>query len=125
MRNRLLGRIFRELKIIERLGSGIPRIFESYSNKLAKPPKFEEINTHFRVTLYEITEPTKPTEAWEHELISMLVSEKQLATKDIAARWKVTVRTARIRLKNMLNKGLIETTAVSKTDPTARYKLKK
>lgn len=124
MRNRMIGRIFRELKIIERLGSGIPRIFASYVNKLTQPPKFEEIDTHFRVTLYEVTEPAKPTETWELALIHALSGSNQLATKDIATLWKVTVRTARIRLKNMLNKGLIETTAISKTDPTAQYKLK-
>jgi ATP-dependent DNA helicase RecG len=121
MRNRVIGRIFRELKLIERLGSGLPRILEIYKNKLGKMPILEEINNHFRATLFEITVPAKPTQEWELHLLKILSKEKSLNTKQIAALWKVTDRAARLRLKAMLERKLIKREAQSKNDPKAIY----
>lgn len=121
MRNHVIGRIFRELKLIERLGSGIPRILAVYGGKDAPSPQFQEIECHFRVTLYEITEPELPQTSWEIQLMAKLANGYKLATKDIAQLWGVTERTARTRIKGMLNKGLIKRIAKSKHDPTAKY----
>lgn len=120
-RNHLLVRIFRELKLIERLGSGIPNILESYKDKMVPSPNFEEAGDQFRVTLYEITEPATPSETWEVMLMQVLKKGEQLGTKDIAKLWSVEVRTARMRLNKMLQKGLIQRKAKSKTDPKALY----
>jgi len=121
MRNRVIGRIFRELKLIEQLGSGLPRILEIYKNKSGKMPILEEINNHFRATLFEITAPTKPEHEWELQLLKALSKEKSLSTKQIATLWKVTDRAARLRLKIMLERGLIKREAESKNDPKATY----
>lgn len=125
IRNHVIGRIFRECKLIERLGSGIPRIFSAYKNQVARLPKFEELNNQFRVTLFAITtELSELTNNWEHILIKELLPNKLLATKEIAKLWGVTARTARMRLKSMLDRLLIEKISTSKTDPTSKYKLK-
>lgn len=123
-RNRLIVKIFRELRLVERLGSGIPRIFESYKNNAIQAPEFAELGNHFRVTLYEAS-GIKTQQAWQLELMSHLADEQTLGTKDIAALWGVTARTTRERLKEMTQKGLLERMATSKTDPTASYRLKK
>lgn len=121
MRNRLIGRIFREIKLIERLGSGIPRIFGSYKDKLARMPQFEEINNHFRVTLFATTVQVEPAEEWEHKLLHTLSIKNSLGTKEIANMWAVTDRAARNRLKLMVERGLIKRQAKSKNDPNATY----
>ena len=121
MRNRVIGRIFRELKLIERLGSGLPRILAIYKNKSGKMPILEEINNHFRAILFEITAPAQPSHAWEIQLLNVLSKGQSLNTKQIAVLWEVTARAARLRLKNMLERNLIIREAQSKTDPKATY----
>lgn len=121
MRNRVIGRIFRELKLIERLGSGLPRILEIYKNKSGKMPILEEINNHFRATLFEITVQAKPSQDWELQLLKVLSKGKSLNTKQIAILWQVTDRAARLRLKTMLERNLIKREAQSKNDPKATY----
>jgi len=123
MRNRLIGRIFRELKIIEQLGSGIPRIIGSYKEKRANSPKFEEINNHFRVTLFDIKSTPQPEKEWERQLMHILLGGGNLSTNEIASLWKVSDRTARTRLHSMVKRHLIQRIAKSKNDPTATYKL--
>ena len=121
MRNRVIGRIFRELKLIERLGSGLPRILEIYKSKSGKMPILEEINNHFRATLFEITAQAKPNQEWELQLLKVLSKGKSLNTKQIAVLWQVTDRAARLRLKVMLERNLIKREAQSKNDPKATY----
>jgi ATP-dependent DNA helicase RecG len=121
MRNRVIGRVFRELKLIERLGSGLPRILAIYKNKSGKTPILEEINNHFRAILFEITVPAQPTQAWEIQLLEALSKRRTLNTKEIAILWEVTARAARLRLRGMLKRNLIKREAQSKTDPKATY----
>src|ERR1039458_4855526 len=51
LRNRVLGRVFLELKLIEQWGSGIQRMTAACVDRGLDAPRFEEIGTHFRVTL--------------------------------------------------------------------------
>lgn len=123
VRNKVIGKVFRELRLIERLGSGIPRILSSYIGEPVGPPKFEEIDNHFRVTLFALIGGDESTERWKYEVIEALSGGNQLATKRVAELWGVTERTARIRLKVLCEIGLLVRIAKSETDPTARYGL--
>ena len=51
LRNRVVGRVFKELGLIEQWGSGIQRMCAACSEKGFPPPRFEEIGFRFRVTL--------------------------------------------------------------------------
>jgi predicted HTH transcriptional regulator len=51
LRNRVLGRVFQELVLIEHWGSGIERMTAACRESGLDAPQFEEIGTHFRVTL--------------------------------------------------------------------------
>lgn len=122
LRNRMIGRVFRELKLIERLGSGIMRIIASYKEaSLKNQPKFEEINNHFRVTLSGRTDPVYSQKLWQKQLLQKLSGDKALSTHNIAKLWKVTDRTARTRLKLMVDQGIIYREGKSPNDPTATY----
>ena len=52
LRNKVIGRVFKELKIIEQWGSGFSRIFEHCSKLGCKNPKIEELGHFFRITIY-------------------------------------------------------------------------
>ena len=54
LRNRVLGRVFQELGLIEHWGSGIQRMTAACHDRGLDAPRFEEIGTHFRVTLSAI-----------------------------------------------------------------------
>lgn len=125
MRNRVMGRLFREIKLIEQLGTGLQRIINVYNKTNAKQPLFDEINTHFRVTLYSVGDnaPAVKHELWEQQLIEELARQKQLSTIEIAKLWKVTPRTARTRLKIMIENGIINRIATSAKDPYSVSKL--
>ncbi len=123
MRNRIMGRLFREIKLIERLGTGLKRIVSVYAKTNAKPPVFQELSTHFRVTLYSIDTHATALESWEVLLLDQLKQSHQLGTTEIADLWQVTTRTARTRLKKMTTMGLIKKIATSSKDPHAVFKL--
>ena len=49
--NRVVGRVFQELGLMEHWGSGIQRMTAACQDQDLDAPNFEEIGTHFRVTL--------------------------------------------------------------------------
>ena len=49
--NRVVGRVFQELGLMEHWGSGIQRMTAACQDQGLDAPNFEEIGTHFRVTL--------------------------------------------------------------------------
>lgn len=125
MRNRVIGRLFREIKLIERLGTGLKRIISVYEKINAKSPLFEELNNHFRATLYSADTLAVNLELWEQQLIEKLTQQNHLSTTEIAKLWKVTTRTARTKLKKIVENGIINRVATSIQDPHAVFKLGK
>ena len=125
MRNRVIGKVFRKLRLIEKLGSGLRRIFKAYAKVKAIPPVLEELNHHFRITLYNSIKPIKTFESWEEQLIEVLSDGSKLSTKIIAQIWNVSDRTARSRLKKMVGEGMVERIATAPKEPYAVYILAK
>jgi ATP-dependent DNA helicase RecG len=124
LRNRMMGRIFREIKLIERLGTGLQRIMDVYKKVSAQQPIFEELNMNFRATLFNAEKKLLPSIKWQKELLDKLV-EEELSTSAIAKFWTVSTRTARTRLNEMLSLGLIERISTSEKDPYAVFKVSK
>jgi ATP-dependent DNA helicase RecG len=117
LRNRVLGRVFRELNLIEQWGSGLQRIFAVCERQGLRKPEIEELGNQFRLTLFS-THVAKPKLArWEAQLLQALREKGPLTPKEIAKLWKLTSRTVRKRLKMMLNEGSILRIATSPTDP--------
>jgi predicted HTH transcriptional regulator len=52
LRNRVVGRVFRELELIEQWGSGLKRMISTCDKEKIQIPLFEEVGLFFRVTLY-------------------------------------------------------------------------
>ncbi|GJM06864.1 MAG: hypothetical protein DHS20C10_05980 [marine bacterium B5-7] len=124
MRNPIIGRIFRELGIIETLGIGLMSIINAYDDIAAPSPLFEEVDHFFKVTLFS-NKSLQPHEAtWFSSLEKMLLVNKEISTKDAAIFWEVSDRTARSRLNKLVEFGYLVRDAQSKNDPQTTYHLK-
>lgn len=121
LRNRVIGRLFRRLKLVEQLGSGLQRIIRICRESDTKLPLFEEFNNHFRVTLFPTNSEMVSLEQWQEQLLINLAQGGSLQTKEIAALWQITPRTARARLQKMQAMGFIKRIATSQKDPNAAY----
>jgi ATP-dependent DNA helicase RecG len=124
MRNRMMGRIFREVSLIEKLGTGLKRIISVYDRIKAKPPMFQELNTHFRVTLYTTDLINTKIEDWQQILLSELSTRKELSPTEISKIWGVSTRTVRTRLNKMVESGGIIRVATAVKDPHAKFRIK-
>ncbi len=125
LRNRVLGRVFRELNLIEQWGSGLQRIFAVCKRQGLKKPEIEELGNQFRLTLFSTRVAKPKLSGWEDKLLQALQEMGSLTPKQIAKLWKVSSRTARQRLREMLNEGSILRIATSIKDPRARIIAKK
>lgn len=124
MRNPVIGRIFREMGIIETLGIGMLSIIKSYQNSPAISPKFEEIENFFKVTLYVRDMPQLVDKPWAKQLQDILLHNKKVSTKEMAEVWGVALRTARDRLNMLVKTGYLIRNAHSITDPRSTYSRK-
>ena len=107
LRNRVIGRIFHELKYIERWGSGIQRIFASCQESGLKEPILEEIGTHFRVTLFNTRTHAPLVSSLDKSIIDLLADGKGYSTQQIANQINISTRSTRIHLLKLVERGLI------------------
>ena len=124
LRNRVVGRVFRELGLIEQWGSGLGRITAACANVGLPAPRFEELGTNFRVTLFgeRVKVPARPE--WESALLARLAKEGRITTQEAAKLWKISARNARGRLLAMVKSGWVVEVGRGPTDPYRAYVLK-
>ncbi|MCE5293503.1 MAG: putative DNA binding domain-containing protein [Chlamydiales bacterium] len=124
LRNRVLGRVFREVKLIEQWGSGLQRIFALCNRQGLKTPLVEDLDNQFRLVLFSTVIKKPLLRAWEEDIIKYLQEQKVISPKAAAKLWKISDRAARDRLKTMLEEGVIYRIATSEKDPKTVYVLK-
>jgi predicted HTH transcriptional regulator len=124
LRNRVIGRVFRELGFIEQWGSGLGRITSACRNAGLASPRFEELGTNFRVTLFgeRVRAPAQPE--WQSALLTYLAKQGRITTQEAAKLWKIAPRSARARLLRMVKSGLVVEVGRGPTDPYRVYVLK-
>jgi DNA-binding transcriptional ArsR family regulator len=125
LRNRVLGRVFQELGLIEQRGSGIQRMTAACHDRGLDAPRFEEIGAHFRVTLSAIAHREPATDARNEAILAALAasSEVGLSTSQIAKEIRLSPRAARTRLASLVERGLIVEIGSGPQDPRRRYHL--
>lgn len=123
LRNWVIGRTFRELNLIEQWGSGLRKMITVCRNKGIQPPKFEEIGSFFRVTLYHAKQKIVTTKIWQKTIIAYLHKHNEISAKQAQKLWKVTTRTTSSRLKEMCEYGLLVEIATSPYDPYKTFSL--
>ncbi len=125
LRNRVISQIFYRLGLIERWGSGIKRIIDSCKEAGFPEPLFEEIGTHFRVTLF--TQPTKiaSIDTIDEKILNTLRDNYGLSTREIAEAIEKSAKATRLRLIILIEKGLVVEVGSSTNDPKRKYFTKK
>jgi predicted HTH transcriptional regulator len=124
LRNRVIGRCFRELELIELWGSGLKRMISQCQKSGIAIPRFEELGHFFRVTLFNRRETALVIRGWRKDLADLIVKRKEITTKDAASFWEISDRAARVRLKKMVEEGLISEISTHAFDPQKKFVLK-
>lgn len=121
LRNRVIGRVFHELGLIEQWGSGVQRMATACREAGLPPPEFEEIGTRFRVTLSTVSVSDPVLDAIDRTILDDLDSGEGRSTSDLAELIGLSTRATRTRLKGLIGRGLVVEIGTSPQDPKRRY----
>lgn len=125
LRNKVLGRTFRELKLTEHWGSGLKRMLDTCHQQRISLPKFEELDHFFRVTLYPKSTKNIPSVSWHEPIFRYLQKQTKINAKTAQEIWEVTRRTTTTRLKEMCLEGLLMEISTNPKDPQKVFVLPK
>ncbi len=121
LRNRVIGRVFHDLGLIEQWGSGISRMVHACRQAGLADPEIREMGFRFRVTFHSGREhPSGLDELDEHILLALTEGEG-LSTSQIAEAIGRTSRAARTRLRALVEMGLVVDVGSGPNDPRRRY----
>lgn len=122
LRNRVLGRVFHELGLIEQWGSGIQRMTAACLDAGLPAPEFEEIGTHFRVKMLATRGGAPTLDELEQKIVAALrAAGMALSTKQIAKAIERSDRTARTRLARLAERGVVAQVGTGPFDPKRVY----
>jgi predicted HTH transcriptional regulator len=123
LRNRVIGRVFKEVGLIEQWGSGIGRMLAACREAGLPDPHFEEVGWHFRVTLFKGRTVTPTTDAVDETILHLLRVGKGYTTAEIAQVIQRTSRATRTRLANLVARGIVVEVGSGPRDPYRKYYL--
>ncbi len=121
LRNRVIGRIFHTLGLIEQWGSGVQRMTAACTEMGLAPPRLEEIATRFRVTIFTERVGPPALDKTDQVIVGALASRKGLLTSEIAGLIGLTPRATRTRLARLVGSGLVREVGTGPQDPKRRY----
>jgi ATP-dependent DNA helicase RecG len=121
LRNRVIGRVFHELGLMEQWGSGIQRMTASCVEAGLGVPALEEIGARFRVTLHTARTGSPVVDTADQAILDAMAGDSGLATQEIAAAIELTPRATRTRLAKLVERGLVREIGTSPQDPKRRY----
>lgn len=121
LRNRVIGRIFHALGLVEQWGSGIQRMRAACRDLGLAPPLLEEIGTRFRVTLFTERVGASTVDPTDRAILDALEGGEGFLTSEIAREIERTSRTTRTRLARLVERGLVREIGSGPQDPRRRY----
>lgn len=121
LRNRVMGRVFHVLGLIEQWGSGVQRMTSACRDGGLAAPVFEEIATRFRVTIASERVGRPALDETDQAIFHALGSGKGLLTSEIARAIALTPRATRTRLARLVGRGLVREIGTGPQDPKRRY----
>ena len=116
-----LRRLARPLGLVEQWGSGVQRMTEACRELGLGPPRFEEVATRFRVTLFTERVGRPALDETDQAIVEALAGGKGLLTSEIAAAIGLTPRATRTRLARLIGSGLLREVGTGPQDPKRRY----
>ncbi|MGA8830800.1 MAG: helix-turn-helix domain-containing protein [Desulfomonilaceae bacterium] len=124
LRNRVIGRVFKELNLIEQWGSGFQRMHDNCSQGGFPEPEFLEVGYHFRVTL-SLKRVNRTTCGTIDQLILACIIKNEgnggASTKDLVEATGLVARSVRRHLARLMDAGRIVAVGKSAYDPNKRY----
>jgi predicted HTH transcriptional regulator len=121
LRNRVIGRIFHALGLIEQWGSGIQRMTAACREAGLTPPVFEELASRFRVTIVTARVGRPVLDDTDQAILDSLAGDQGHSTSEIAEAIGLTTRATRTRLTRMVGRGLVREIGTGPQDPQRRY----
>jgi len=121
LRNRVIGRVFHELGLIEQWGSGVQRMTAACREAGLRPPAFEEIATRFRVTLSTVPVSEPVLDEADRTILEALAEGAGRSTSELAELIGLSTRATRTRLVSLIERGLVVEVGTSPQDPQRRY----
>lgn len=121
LRNRVIGRVFHELGLIEQWGSGIQRMTAACRDAGMAAPELEELGTRFRVTLFTAPVVAARLDPTDQAILDALGVSEGRSTQQIAVAISRTPRATRTRLRSLVGRGLVHEIGSSAHDPKRRY----
>lgn len=121
LRNRVIGRVFHELGLIEQWGSGIQRMVAVCRDAGLASPVLEEIGARFRVTIHTTGIGAPSVDKTDQAILDALSPGIGLSTQEIAAMVGLTARATRSRLLKLVGRGLVREIGTSPQDPMKQY----
>ncbi len=121
LRNRVIGKVFKNLNLIEEWGSGLRRIISKCLKAGLPRPKFEVSDNEFKVTIFGIREKKVPLLQWQEDIIQYLREYKRISTRQAVHLLGLSAKTVRGRLNELVDLGLLMYVTTSEKDPQAYY----
>ncbi len=121
LRNRVIGRVFHELGLVEQWGSGVQRMIAVCREAGLAPPIWEELGTRLRVTLYTARVGPAEVDEPDRDILALLESAEGRGTREIAEAIGLTSRATRTRLARLVARGLVREIGTGPKDPRRRY----
>ncbi|MBL8755544.1 MAG: putative DNA binding domain-containing protein [Planctomycetes bacterium] len=125
LRNRVLGRVFREVGLIEQWGTGIQRMTAACRAAGIADPHLEELGTHFRVvfSFHPIARPALSER--DTALLEALATHDNLSTAELAEILQRTTRTVRNQLSRLVDTGHVTAVGSAPNDPRRTWRIVK
>ena len=121
LRNRVIGRVFHALGLIEQWGSGIQRMSAACHEAGLDAPVFEELATRFRVTIATARTGRPVLDETDQAILETLAGKTGRSTSEIADAIGLSSRATRTRLARLVGRGLVHEIGTGQQDPKRRY----
>lgn len=121
LRNRVIGRVFHELGLIEQWGSGVQRMTAACRDAGLDPPVLEELGQRFRVTIRTTRTGETSVDATDRAILDALTAPDGHSTHEIAEAIGLTTRATRTRLASLIDRGLVRALGTGPKDPKRRF----
>ena len=123
LRNRVIGRVFHELRLIEQWGSGIQRMTTACHEAGLDAPRLEEIGLHFRVTISSRRVQPARADETDRKILALLRAGNALSTAAVARHAGLSQRATLTRLKRLKSRGVLVEIGTGPHDPKRQYAL--
>jgi len=121
LRNRIVGRVFHELGLVEQWGSGVQRMISTCNDAGLPPPVWEEVGTRLRVTFGLDRKVKAKVDEKDQSILIALEQSEGLTTREIASVIDLSTRATRTRLSKLIDRGIVREIGTGPTDPKRRY----